>query len=148
MSIDNTYPAALNELLATYQLHYQNLRSLHWNIKGENFFELHVKYEEWYNRALVIVDEIAERILTLGYQPISTFSGYLSASKIAENEIIHNGSKGVEYILEAYKTLLGLERNLLQIASEQGDEGTNSFMSDLIREKEKESWMLRAWLNK
>ena len=148
MSIDNTYPAALNELLATYQLHYQNLRSLHWNIKGENFFELHVKYEEWYNRALVIVDEIAERILTLGYQPISTFSDYLSASKIAENEIIHNGSKGVEYILEAYKTLLGLERNLLQIASEQGDEGTNSFMSDLIREKEKESWMLRAWLNK
>ena len=148
MSTNNTYEAALNELLSSYQMHYQNLRSLHWNIKGENFFELHVKYEEWYNRALIIIDEIAERILTLGFQPISSFSGYLSASKIAENPIIHNGSKGVEYILDAYKTLLNLERALLQLAGEQDDEGTNSFMSDLIREKEKESWMLRAWLNK
>ncbi len=148
MSTTHTYQQALNELLASYQLHYQNLRSLHWNIKGENFFELHVKYEEWYNRTLVIVDEIAERILTLGFQPISSFSGYISSSKINENQIIHNGAEGVEYILEAYKTLLKLERNLLQLATEQEDEGTNSFMSDLIREKEKESWMLKAWLNK
>lgn len=148
MNTNNTYEAALNELLATYQMHYQNLRSLHWNIKGENFFELHVKYEEWYDRALIIIDDIAERILTLGFQPISTFSGYIQASKIAENPLIHNGSKGVEYILAAYQTLLGLEKKLLQLATEQGDEGTNSFMSDLIREKEKESWMLRAWLNK
>lgn len=148
MTQDMNYQKELNKLLADYQLHYQNLRSLHWNIKGENFFELHVKYEEWYTRALVIIDEIAERLLTLGFQPISTFSGYLAASEIQENEIINNGKDGVQYILDAQQILLKQERLILGIASEKEDEGTSSFMSDLIREKEKESWMLRAWLNK
>lgn len=148
MTQDMNYQKELNKLLADYQLHYQNLRSLHWNIKGENFFELHVKYEEWYTRALVIIDEIAERLLTLGFQPISTFSGYLAVSEIQENEIINNGKDGVQYILDAQQILLKQERLILGIASEKEDEGTSSFMSDLIREKEKESWMLRAWLNK
>lgn len=148
MTQDMNYQKELNKLLADYQLHYQNLRSLHWNIKGENFFELHVKYEEWYTRALVIIDEIAERLLTLGFQPISTFSGYLAVSEIKENEIINNGKDGVQYILDAQQILLKQERLILGIASEKEDEGTSSFMSDLIREKEKESWMLRAWLNK
>jgi len=142
------YQRELNKLLADYQLHYQNLRSLHWNIKGENFFELHLKYEEWYTRTLVIIDEIAERLLTLGYQPISSFSGYLAESEIKENDIISNGKEGVQYILNAQQVLLKQERLILGIASEKEDEGTSSFMSDLIREKEKESWMLRAWLNK
>lgn len=148
MNTNPEYSKALNDLLATYQLHYQNLRSLHWNIKGENFFELHVKYEEWYNRTLIIVDEIAERILTLGMQPLSTFTEYINNSKISENKIIHVGSEGVTYILESYKKLLQMERNLMELSAAQNDEGTNSFMSDLIREKEKESWMLSAWLNK
>lgn len=55
----------LNTLLATYQIHYQNLRALHWNVKGANFFELHLKYEELYTRTQIIIDDLAERILTL-----------------------------------------------------------------------------------
>jgi starvation-inducible DNA-binding protein len=62
----------LNQLLADYQLFYQNLRGLHWNIKGKEFFELHLKFEEYYNDAVVKVDEIAERILTLGGEPLHT----------------------------------------------------------------------------
>ncbi len=72
----------LNILLSSYQMHYQNLRGLHWNIKGENFFELHLKYEELYTRAQVIIDDIAERILTLGATPLHTFSDYTSNSVI------------------------------------------------------------------
>lgn len=148
MKKDIVYEQQLNRLLASYQLHYQNLRSLHWNIKGENFFELHLKYEEWYNRALEIVDELAERLLTLEMQPISFFSGYIAESEIKESKIINDGKIGVQYILDAQKILLNQERSIFEIASQKGDEGTSSFMSDLIREKEKESWMLRAWLNK
>ncbi len=142
------YTKKLNELLASYQLHYQNLRSLHWNIKGENFFELHIKYEEWYTRTQVIIDEIAERMLTLQMQPISSYTGYLSASKIKELPITKDGKTGVQYVLEAQKTLLDQENELLKFSSENNDEGTNSFMSDLIREKEKVNWMLRSWLDK
>lgn len=148
MEKDKNYERELNKLLADYQLHYQNLRSLHWNIKGENFFELHIKYEEWYTRALEIIDDLAERLLTLGLQPISTFSGYLADSEIKENPIIHDGKTGVQYILDAQRTLLKQERIILEMAAEKDDEGTNAFMSDLIREKEKDNWMLRAWLNK
>src|SRR5690554_3895956 len=60
----------LNELLANYQIMYMNVRGFHWNIRGESFFELHAKFEETYNDLLLKVDEIAERILTLGQRPL------------------------------------------------------------------------------
>jgi starvation-inducible DNA-binding protein len=134
--------------LASYQIHYQNLRSLHWNIKGKDFFELHTKYEELYTRTLVIVDDLAERILSIGETPQSTFSSYLAISPIDELGMTHDGAIGVTYIVSAQQELLKQERSLLQITGEVADEGTNALMSDLIREKEKTNWMFKAWLNK
>ena len=64
----------LNVLLANYQLFYMNARGFHWNIKGDKFFELHLKFEELYNNLVIKVDEVAERILTLGYTPVHTYS--------------------------------------------------------------------------
>lgn len=141
------YSQKLNSLLASYQLHYQNLRSLHWNIKGTHFFELHLKYEELYSRTQIIIDEIAERILTLEFQPTSSYSGYLKESKIKEIPVLNDGKSGIEYVLSAQLTLLTQEKELLELSSELDDEGTNSFMSDLMREKEKTNWMLKSWLN-
>lgn len=141
------YAQKLNSLLASYQLHYQNLRSLHWNIKGPHFFELHLKYEELYSRTQIIIDEIAERILTLEIQPLSSYSGYLNESKIKEIPVLNDGKSGIEYVLSAQLTLLTQEKELLDLSSELDDEGTNSFMSDLMREKEKTNWMLKSWLN-
>lgn len=148
MENTTTYTQELNQLLASYQIHYQNLRSLHWNIKGQGFFELHLKYEELYNRTLVIVDDLAERILSIGETPISRFSDYLATSPINELELTHDGATGVSYILSAQQELLKQERNLLEISGDADDEGTNGLMSDLIREKEKTNWMFKAWLNK
>ncbi len=146
MKKDIAYIEKLNTLLASYQLHYQNLRSLHWNIKGQSFFELHLKYEELYTRTQIIIDDIAERILSLGETPISRFSDYLSQSTISENEIIHDGKTGVSYILGTQENILRQERELLTISGEKDDEGTNSLMSDLVSEKEKTNWMFRSWL--
>jgi len=147
-----TTPAAftdkLNTLLATYQIHYQNLRAIHWNIKGAQFFELHVKYEELYTRAQVIIDELAERILTLDATPLHRFEDYLKESLLEENPTIHDGTEGMNYILSAQKSILELERTILKEAGELSDEGTNSLISDLVREKEKTNWMFAAWLNK
>lgn len=138
----------LNALLATYQIHYQNLRALHWNVKGVNFFELHLKYEELYTRTQIIIDDLAERILTLESTPLHKFQDYLTVSAIKENETIFNGNSGIEYILSAQKTLILLEKEILKISDELNDDGTNAMMSDLIREKEKTNWMFTAWLNK
>lgn len=148
MNTPTAFTQKLNRLLATYQIHYQNLRAIHWNIQGEHFFELHVKYEELYTRAQIIIDELAERILALGITPTHRFKDYLEQSLLQENPTIHNGKEGITYILAAQKTILELERELLQESSELEDEGTNSMMSDLVREKEKTNWMFAAWLNR
>ena len=145
--MENTeYVAKMNTLLASYQLHYQNLRSLHWNMKGKEFFELHMKYEELYTRTQDIIDEIAERILSIGATPLSQWISYMKESVIKENVIIQDSRTGVQYILDAQKQILDLERALLDMSDERDDEGTNSMMSDLIGEKEKTNWMFRAWL--
>lgn len=141
------YIEQLNKLLATYQIHYQNIRALHWNIKGVHFFELHVKYEELYTRAQLIIDELAERILTLEATPLHRMEDYIRVSELAENHHISEGKEGMNYLLNAQKVLLGQERSLLEMSSELNDEGTNSLLSDLIREKEKSNWMFNAWLN-
>jgi starvation-inducible DNA-binding protein len=146
MDNQTAYTSTLNQLLASYQLHYQNLRSLHWNIKGKNFFELHLKYEELYTRTQVIIDDLAERILTLQVTPYSTFTDYLKHSVIPENSIISDGEEGMKYVLKAQQELLILERELLNLSSDNSDEGTNALMSDLVREKEKTNWMFASWL--
>lgn len=148
MKVTKELTNKLNELLATYQIHYQNLRGLHWNIKGENFFELHVKYEELYVRTQEVIDEIAERILSIEASPIHTYSDYLGASKVKENDTINNGNTGVDYLVKAQEELIKLEREILHLSDELKDEGTNALMSDLIREKEKTTWMFKSWLNK
>ena len=75
----------LNELLANYSIFYQNARGHHWNIKGEKFFELHLKFEELYNGLLLKMDEVAERILTLGHSPKHNYADYRVTSKIKES---------------------------------------------------------------
>ena len=115
MSSQHDLNTKMNRLLATYQVHYQNLRAIHWNIKGSNFFELHLKYEELYTRTQVIIDDLAERILTLQTTPYSTFSDYLKNSIIKENPIISNGEEGMKYVLTAQQELLKLEKELLNL---------------------------------
>ena len=67
----------LNRLLASYQVLYMNSRGYHWNIRGGSFFQLHQKFEEIYTDLQNKVDELAERVVTLGHTPEHCFSGYL-----------------------------------------------------------------------
>lgn len=138
----------LNELLANYSVFYQNSRGYHWNIKGEKFFELHVKFEELYNNLFLKIDEIAERILTLGYSPDHRHTEYMKVSEIKESSQVSDGMKAVGNILASFKTLIGIQREILDLSEEADDEGTNALMSDYIREQEKLVWMYSAYLNK
>ena len=138
----------LNDLLANYSIFYQNTRGYHWNIKGEKFFELHLKFEELYNDFLLKIDEVAERILTLGHTPQHNYSNYQITSKIKESVQVSDGIKAVEDILSSFQVIIILQRELLSISSEAGDEGTNALMSDYIRMQEKLVWMYSSFLNK
>jgi starvation-inducible DNA-binding protein len=138
----------LNDLLANYQVFYMNVRGFHWNIRGDKFFELHIKFEELYTDALVKIDEIAERILTLGYTPTHSFSDYIKISSVKEIMHVSDGVKAVESVLSGFKVLLIKERALLKLSSETDDEGTNALMSDYIREQEKQVWMYTSFLSR
>jgi len=140
--------ALLNDLLANYSTFYQNTRGYHWNISGHKFFELHLKFEELYNDLFVKIDEVAERILTLGHTPKHKFTDYLGVTEVPESNEVTDGDKAIEQILNAFKILLTKQRHILALSGEIEDEGTNAQMSDYIREQEKLVWMYSAYLNK
>lgn len=135
----------LNQLLADYHLYYQNLRNFHWNIVGENFFELHGKFEELYVDARTKIDEIAERILTLRFHPMSNYSDYLKQSSIEEQNIELTDSEMVTKILNNHQILISQLRKVVATAEQADDEGTLDMAGAYIRELEKNSWMLDAW---
>ena len=92
------------------------------------------------------IDEIAERILTLGHVPNHNYSDYLKVSTIKESKEVHNGKKCVEDILNSFKVVIDLQRELLEITDKANDEGTNALVSGYITEQEKDVWMYNAYL--
>lgn len=135
----------LNILLADYHLYYQKLRNFHWNVIGKNFFDLHEKFEELYDDAKLKVDEIAERILTLRYQPTSNLSEYLKDSNLKESPSDITDKKMIETLLDDHGAILKQMRKVIDTADAADDEGTIDLIGAYIRELEKTSWMLDAW---
>lgn len=136
----------LNVLLANYQIFYMNVRGYHWNVKGQDFFQLHTKFEEFYTDLLTKVDEVAERVLTLGHQPVHAYSDYFRIASIREDKDVHDGEACVRGVLQGFQALIELQREILSLASDADDEGTAAQVGDYIREQEKTVWMLGAYL--
>ena len=138
----------LNELLASYHLHYQKLRNFHWNLRSQDFFTLHERFEEFYNDASVKIDDIAERILTLRVQPISQLSEYLKISQIKECSEDLDYMKMTSEILSDFSILIKLMRQVVKSADEAEDEGTIDMLGGIIGGLEKNCWMLSSYLEK
>ena len=137
--------AGLNQLLADYQVFYQNLRGFHWNIKGHGFLVLHGKFEDMYNDVANKVDELAERMLMLGGQPDNRFSEYLKVAKLQEVANVSCADEALKHVLDTYGYFIAEERKLMAVAQEAGDEVTAAMLSDYLREQEKMVWMLVAY---
>lgn len=139
----------LNDLLANYHVHYQKLRGCHWNVRGAHFFTLHAKFEELYNNAITTIDELAERILTLGKSPLSRYQDYLETAEIKEIDTIGMSDVDlVKAVVDDLEVLIALQRDLLEITDEANDEGSNDMINAFMQFNEKQNWMLRAFLNK
>jgi starvation-inducible DNA-binding protein len=136
----------LNQLLADYKFFYQNIHGFHWNIKGEKFFELHIKFEELYNNLFLKIDQIAERILALEGQPLHSYESYAKINQIKSKENVSDPIEAVNSLLEGMKILLIQEREILNFSAEAGDEGTNALMGAYIAEQEKLVWMYKSFL--
>ena len=138
----------LQILLANYQIYYANMRGFHWDVQGKQFFTLHIKFEELYTQAALIVDEIAERILALGDVPENRFSEYLKTSSIKEMSGVTDGEEIVRHILDAYKIIIKQERDIILLAEKGEDQVTIDMLTEFLTAQEKLSWMLCAYLTK
>ncbi|MDD4819852.1 MAG: DNA starvation/stationary phase protection protein [Flavobacteriales bacterium] len=139
--------AQLNRLLADYQIHYQNLRGFHWNIRGNGFFTLHPLFEQYYNEAAERVDQIAERIITLGGTPSHTFQDYLDNTSLLVYQNVSDASRIATDILADIGRLIKSQRDIILLSSDADDEVTVDIMIGYNTSDEKKIWMLGAFLN-
>lgn len=136
----------LNQLLANYSVFYMNVRGLHWNIKGHNFFSLHQKFEDLYNKLELRIDEIAERILSLGYTPQNAFSEYLNISVVREIQNVSQPEEAVSELLDGLKILIQQQKEVAGIADKANDISTCDMMTEYVRDEEKLVWMFSAYM--
>lgn len=138
----------LEKYLANYQIFYSNLRGFHWNVQGKQFFTLHARFEDMYNQAAEIVDEVAERLLALGQAPEHRYSQYLKTAELKEEGDLTSGEEIIGRILETYKVLIAQERRIASLAEEAEDLVTADMVTGFLKDKEKTVWMLSAYLAK
>ena len=151
IGIENTknVAQALNQYLADLRVLYSKVQNYHWNLTGSSFFALHEKYEEYYDFLNEQVDEIAERILTLGETPLSSLKDFLNTAKIKEADSKPvKDSDSVKTMLEDFEYMIRQQREIISIAEDSNDPGTADMLTASIETFEKNCWMLRAYLNK
>ncbi len=137
----------MNKVLANYHVFYQKLRNYHWNVKGADFFDLHEKFEELYTSAITNIDEIAERIRVFGKTPMSTLHEYLNVSQIKETGYNLSSLEMTKEVLKDIEILDGYLVDVAEAAHERGDVATTDLINTMLKNTEKEHWMLTAWLN-
>lgn len=138
----------LNKLLADEHVLYIKTRKAHWNVEGPDFLTKHKFFEEQYHQIERIIDDVAERIRTLGHYAVGTLAEFLDLTHLSEDSREKNDSAGfIKTLLEAHETIIiHLRENINKIAEEWKDEGTSDFITGLMKTHEKMAWMLRAHL--
>lgn len=137
---------SLNKQLANHTVLWGKLHNFHWYVKGAHFFSLHTKFEELYESTAVIVDDLAERILAIGGQPIGKLSEALEESSIDEAEYGLDDIAMVRQLTEDYEVIIAEMRSAIKEAEDAGDDSTADMFIAYIRDIEKDVWMLQAYL--
>lgn len=141
---------SLNRLLADEHVLYIKTRRAHWNVEGPDFLTIHRFFEEQYKQLEQIIDDIAERIRTIGHFAEATLAGFLAETHLSEETRAKNDSAGfIKSLLEDHEAIIiHLRENIKRYDEEWQDAGTSDFITDLMETHEKMAWMLRAHLVK
>lgn len=139
----------LNTLLADEYVLYTKTRNYHWNVTGPHFGEYHRFFEELYNTTDERIDDIAERIRTLGHFPLASLKEFFGATRLLETKHQQSSSQQMmQELLNDHETLVRLLRNDVAATAERyKDAGTSDFLTGLMEEHEKIAWKLRAYLS-
>lgn len=138
--------AGLNQYLADLGVLYIKIHNLHWNVEGPQFFQLHEKLEEFYDQTSEQLDDVAERILTIGFRPAASLTDYLKLAQIKELDSKPFGSDEIlKEVTQDFTYMLAESRKILRQAEGAEDQGTVDLMAGFISGYEKTLWMLRAF---
>lgn len=137
----------LNVLTADAMVLYQKLHHYHWNISGDEFFSLHVKFEELYTYWSQVLDDVAERILMVGGTPPRTLAEVLETTTLTEDPGLPEDDEDfVQNIMNDFQKVLDTTLPVVEAAEEAHDRGTVALLDDIRGAIEKEIWMLKAYL--
>lgn len=138
----------LNNLLADEYVLYTKTRNAHWNIEGPGFMELHKFFETQYDALDLIIDEVAERVRSLGHYSLGSLKDFLSITHLTEEHNDFSRQKQViQSLLNDHETIIrALRKNITVVTEKCKDAGTGDFITGIMEHHEKMSWMLRAYL--
>lgn len=146
--MSNRLAEALNKQLANWNVLFVKLHNYHWYVKGEQFFTLHSKFEELYNEAATYIDDLAERLLSIGGQPIATMKEYLAQASVQEATGQETAEEMVQNIAHDFDVMIGELKEGMSLAEEANDEATGDLLLAIHSSLEKQAWMLKAFLGK
>lgn len=136
----------LNKQVATWSVMYTKLHNFHWYVKGPQFFTLHAKFEELYNEATLHMDEIAERLLTLGGKPVATLAEHLEMSDVKEATGKESTDQMVSSVVKDFDTIMKSLKKGMDEAAKDEDDMTEDLLNAVYQSIEKHQWMLNAFL--
>lgn len=138
----------LNTLLADEYVLYTKTRNAHWNVEGADFMALHKFFEAQYEALNVFVDDVAERVRTLGHFALGSLKDFIAVARLSEhNEDFSTPDHIIQTLLGDHEALIRtLRENIERTGGEHKDAGTADFLTGLMEKHEKMSWMLRSHL--
>ena len=136
----------LSHLLAdTYTL-YLKTHNYHWNVTGPMFNSLHLMFETQYNELALAVDEIAERIRTLGYPAPGSYKQYAKLSSIKESDTVPDAKDMIADLVAGQEAVVKTARKLFPAVDKANDEPTADLLTQRMQVHEKAAWMMRSLL--
>jgi len=142
-----TLEQAINQQIANWNMLYTKLHRYHWYVKGPHFFTLHAKFEELYEEAAETMDELAEQLLSIGGQPISTLKEHIEQATIEENTNSLSAEEMVQAIVKDFSLIIDELKTGMELAEQNNDEVTSDLFLSIIEKLTKHNWMLKSFLN-
>ncbi len=138
----------LSGVIADQYVLYTKTRNYHWNVTGEDFAQYHKLFEEQYSAIDEDIDDVAERIRTLGGKTSATLTEFIKSATLKEHPSKYPPAKTmIANLLADHETVIRRLRKGIEICGEANDVGTEDFLTQLMEKHEKTAWMLRAILD-
>lgn len=142
----NKLEQLLNKEVANFAVLYTKLHNYHWYVKGPLFFQLHAKFEELYDEATEIYDELAERILMLGGKPVATLKQSLELASIAEASGLETKEEMIKVVINDFRQIDTELKEGVKLAEGLEDDVTVDLLTTTRASLQKHVWMLSELL--